>query len=76
MYKRQVFEILSELAQGKMVNIEQYKSVSDDKLEEEVRNVIKENKGAPVNALMGIIMDKFRGKVDGKKVMALIQKYT
>lgn len=73
--KSAVFEILSELAQGKMVNVEQYKSMSSEKLEEEIRQLVHKEKGAPINALMGIIMKKHKGTVDGKKVMDLLKKY-
>lgn len=54
--------------------LKKYKSMSDDELEKEVRQVIKENKGAPQGALMGKIMAKHRGKVDGKKVMEILKK--
>ncbi len=74
--KSAVFEVLSEIAQGKMVNLEQYKAISSDKLEEEIRQLVQKEKGAPINALMGEIMKRYRGKVDGKKVMELLKKYT
>lgn len=70
-----VFEILSELARGKMVNIEQYRGISNEKLEQEIKLLVEKERGAPLNALMGIIMGKYRGAVDGKKVMALLKKY-
>ncbi len=73
--KNAVFEILSELAQGKMVNIEQYKGIGEEKLEEEILALVQKEKGAPLNALMGEIMKKYRGKVDGKKVMELLKKH-
>ena len=73
--KSAAFEILSELAQGKMVNLEQYKTVSDEKLREEIEKLVKEQKGAPLNALMGMIMERYKGRIDGKKVMEIIKKY-
>ena len=61
--KEAVFELVVLIAQGKKPNYNKYKPVSEG------------NKGAPVNALMGILMSKYRGKIDGKKAMELIKKY-
>ncbi len=69
-------EILTELAKGNVVNIENYKIVSDESLEKEIIAIIDKNKGAPLNALMGEVMKKYRGRVDGKKVAELIKKNT
>jgi len=73
--KSAAFEILSEVAQGKMVNIEQYKGISDEKLEEEIRQLVEKEKGAPINALMGIIMAKYKGRVEGRVVIEILKKY-
>ena len=56
-------------------DISKYQGLSDDELEKEVRQVVADNKKAPVGALMGKIMAKHRGKVDGKKVMDLLKKF-
>lgn len=69
-----VFEILVDLAKGKKPDYKKYEPISDDKLEKEIRLIIKNNKGAPTGALMGQIMSKYRGKVSGKKAMKILKK--
>jgi Glu-tRNA(Gln) amidotransferase subunit E-like FAD-binding protein len=70
-----VFEILSEAANGKKPDYDKYKGISDEELEKEVIKLINENKDASINALMGLLMAKHRGKVDGKKAMELLNKH-
>ena len=41
-------------------------------LEKEVKNIVKSKPGLSHGAYMGMIMAKFQGKVDGKKVMEII----
>ncbi len=72
--KEAVIEIIVETLQGKKVNIEKYKAVDNSLLEEELKKIISENKGATMNALMGEAMKKLRGKVDGKKIMDSLKK--
>lgn len=70
-----VFEILAEIANDKKPDYEKYKGLSDSELEGEIVKLIKDNKEAPINALMGMLMAKHRGKVDGKKAMELLNKH-
>jgi Glu-tRNA(Gln) amidotransferase subunit E-like FAD-binding protein len=73
--KSAVLEVLKERAEGKTVNIDQYTPVNPQKLEQEIKELIEKEKGAPMNALMGMIMGKYKGRVDGKRVMELLKKY-
>ena len=41
---------------------------------EEIKNIMASNKHLSPNALMGIIMKKFKGKIDGKKVADALSK--
>jgi hypothetical protein len=43
-------------------------------LELEVKKLLKEKPGLNPNAYMGLIMGKFKGKVNGKEVMDTISK--
>ncbi len=69
-----VFQTLLERARGKVVDVHQYKTISDEKLESELQDIVNKNPGANINALMGDVMKKYRGRVDGKKVMMILQK--
>ena len=70
-----VFEILTEIAHGKKPDYDKYKGVSDEELEKEIINLIKNNKDAPIKALMGMVMAKYRGKIDGKKAIEFLKKH-
>ncbi|MSR86058.1 Glu-tRNA(Gln) amidotransferase subunit GatE [Candidatus Woesearchaeota archaeon] len=74
--KEAVLDILVEILQGKKIDIHRYKTVDDKTLEKELKVLVQENKGAPMNALMGEAMKKYRGKVDGQKIMELLKKLT
>ncbi len=67
--KEAVIELMKDAAEGKRLDISRFSSISDEKLKNELRKVVEENKGASLNALMGEAMKKFRGKADGKKIM-------
>jgi len=64
--------ILIDLAKGKEISLEKYKQV--DNIEEEIKKIIEKNKGAGINAIMGEVMKKFRGKIDPKKIADLVKK--
>jgi len=74
--KEAVIELLAEAAQGKDMIFEKYKTVSLDNIENEIQKIVEENKGASVNAIMGEVMKKYHGKLDGKKAFELIKKLT
>ncbi|MEK6914973.1 MAG: hypothetical protein AABW89_00330 [Nanoarchaeota archaeon] len=51
-----------------------FDKVSDDDIEKEIRDLIKEKPGMRANAYMGMLMAKFKGKLDAKKAMELIER--
>jgi len=67
--------VLEEIAKGKNVEdalkIEKAE-VSD--IEGEIAKIVKEKPGLNANAYMGLVMAKFKGKVDGKIVMDILKK--
>jgi glutamyl-tRNA(Gln) amidotransferase subunit E len=71
-----VKDILSNIAQGKnfdeAIKIEK-KEVHE--IEERVMKIIKEKPGLSDKAYMGIIMNEFKGAIDGKSAMGIIKKY-
>ena len=74
--KEAVLEILLVLAKGEAVDVGKYKSLDAKDVEVIIMKVISDNKGAPMNALMGEAMKLLRGKVDGKEVMDLLRKFS
>jgi Glu-tRNA(Gln) amidotransferase subunit E-like FAD-binding protein len=72
--KEVIMDILVEILQGKKVSVEKYKPVDDLNLEKELKKIVLENPNVTLNALMGEAMKKFKGKVDGKKIMDVLKK--
>lgn len=72
--KEAVLEILVSLLKKEKIDLQRYAPVDEREVEEIIRKIVHENKGAPINALMGEAMKQLRGKVDGKKVMELLKK--
>ena len=62
-------DILDGKSLGEAIKIEK---VGDDETEEEIREIIKEKPGLGVNAYMGLVMQKFAGRIDAKKAMEIL----
>jgi glutamyl-tRNA(Gln) amidotransferase subunit E len=73
--KESAFEVLTEIAQGKKIDLSKYKQVDLGSLEKDIKQIVEKNKNLTSGALMGIVMGKYRGKVEGKVVSELISKY-
>ncbi len=73
--KEAILEILTKAAQGHKIILEDYKPVSAEKIEQEVKEIISKNKSASFNAIMGILMQKYKGKIDAKLLASLINKH-
>lgn len=72
--KDSVTDIMLEISKGKKPNLSKYKQVDIDKLEKEIKQIVKKNKELSIGALMGIVMKKFKN-VDGKIAASLVAKY-
>ncbi len=72
--KEAVTEILCNKINGKKTDLNKFKTASDDELEKDIKKIIEEKKGLTTSAYMGLVMQKYRGKVDGKKVMEILRK--
>ena len=72
--KDMIMDVLIKYANGKF-NLDNYALISDAELKIEIKKIIESHTGASVSALMGIVMGKYKGKVDGKKVMELLKSF-
>ena len=72
--KEAIIDLLGKKASGEKVKISEFERVSEEQLENEIKQIIKEKPGLSVSAYMGLAMAKYRGKVDGKKVMEVVKK--
>ncbi|MEK6820359.1 MAG: Glu-tRNA(Gln) amidotransferase subunit GatE [Nanoarchaeota archaeon] len=71
--ENEVYDVMGEVAEGKNVK-ESVKREKVENLEEEVFKLIKEKPGLTVNAYMGLVMQRFKGKVNGKEVAEILKK--
>jgi len=69
-----VTEILSLKIQGKPIDLQKFKKADDAQLEKDIEEIIKQKPNLSVGAYMGLVMSKYRGKADGKKVMIFLNK--
>jgi glutamyl-tRNA(Gln) amidotransferase subunit E len=70
-----VFEILVASAEGKKIDLSKYSVLNDAELEREIKEIMSKNKGLPLNAMIGKVMEKLRGKADGKKIVDILKKF-
>ena len=61
--------------ENEKIDLRHFEAVSEKDLEKEIKEIIEEKPGLNVSAYMGLIMAKHRGKVDGKKVMEIVNKF-
>ncbi|MBD3164794.1 Glu-tRNA(Gln) amidotransferase subunit GatE [Candidatus Woesearchaeota archaeon] len=64
---------LADIVKGEFY-IEDYKTASEEKVEKEIIKIVTQKPGLNPGAYMGIIMARFKGKIDGKKAMQILKK--
>jgi|SRR3989344_4686478 len=64
-------EVFDDAIKG---NLDLGKKINLNEIENEVKKIINEDKNLTVNAIMGILMKKYKGAVEGKKLIELIHK--
>lgn len=72
--KEAALPMLLDIANKKELDLSKFASTNSTNLEEDIKKIIKENKGASFNAIMGEVMKKYRGAIDGKKAAEIIKK--
>ncbi|MCX6709958.1 MAG: Glu-tRNA(Gln) amidotransferase subunit GatE, partial [Candidatus Woesearchaeota archaeon] len=81
--KQAVSEVFALVAKGENLNsaLKKFESMDDSALEKEILSIISSLKSAAgkeselkENAVVGHVMDKLRGKADGKKIVELARK--
>lgn len=75
-HESDIKDILTKLARGvefkEAIKIEK---ADHSEIEEKIMKIIKEKPGLNANAYMGLVMKEFKGKVDGKTAMQIINKF-
>jgi len=71
--KDAIKDVLIDFAQNKF-DIAKYQSVDEKELEKEIKKIIADKPGLSASAYMGLVMAKFKGKIDGNKAMQMLKK--
>ena len=72
--KEAIIDLLEKKSIRQKIDLKHYEAVSEEQLENDIKQIIKEKPNLNISAYMGLIMAKHRGKVDGKKVMEILKK--
>ncbi len=72
--EKDVKGIIKEVADGKKLE-EALEKEEVEGVEEEVIRILKEKPGLSEKAYMGLLMQKFKGKISGKQLIELIRKH-
>ena len=72
--KEALVELLGAKARGEHIDASRFMAVDDADLKQGLQDIIAKNPAASVQALMGEAMKQYRGKIDGKKIMNLLQE--
>ena len=73
--KEAIIDLLIKKIRNEKIKLEEFAVVSLEDLEKEIKELLEKKKGLNIGAYMGILMSKYRGKVDGGKIMELLKKY-
>ncbi len=72
--KEAVIDMMIKIAKKQKINPADYKQVSFSEIENEIKNVIEKDPKLTPNAIMGLVMKKYSGKINPKEVFDLIKK--
>jgi Glu-tRNA(Gln) amidotransferase subunit E-like FAD-binding protein len=73
--KEALIDLLIKKIKNEKIKLEEFAAISEKAIEKEIKELLDKKKGLNIGAYMGILMGKYRGKVDGKKIMELLKKY-
>jgi Glu-tRNA(Gln) amidotransferase subunit E-like FAD-binding protein len=75
--KQDIPQIMRSLTKGgKIQEALKIEKASDSEVEEQIKKLIRSKPGLRPNAYMGLVMAKFKGKIDAKKAMEIINSLT
>lgn len=72
-HKDIVLDVLIDMIKGKF-DIKSYESLARETVHYQVEEIVKQNKGAPFGALMGLCMKKLGGKASGKVIAEVLKE--
>ncbi|MBW3020847.1 Glu-tRNA(Gln) amidotransferase subunit GatE [Candidatus Woesearchaeota archaeon] len=72
--KDSVVDILALISEGKDVDYSKFEKADLSDVESEIKKIVEEKPGLNAGGYMGLVMAKFKGKVDGATAMKILNK--
>ncbi|MBS3096659.1 Glu-tRNA(Gln) amidotransferase subunit GatE [Candidatus Woesearchaeota archaeon] len=73
--KEAIIDLLARKIKNEKIDLKEFEIVSEEQLKEEIKQIIKEKPNLSQSAYMGLVMAKYRGRADGRKVMEILKKF-
>ena len=69
-------QVMQEIAEGKIIEdaLKRERAEGAESIEEEIIKLIKEKPGLNINAYIGLVMQKFKGRISGKEAAEILKK--
>ncbi len=67
-----VIDVLIDYSKGEF-DLDKYAAASDEDIEGEIKKIVESKPGLSIGGYMGLVMGKFKGKIDGKKAMEILK---
>jgi len=73
--KEAIIDLLVKKIRNEKIDLKKFTGISLKEIEKDIKELINEKKGLNIGAYMGILMGKYRGKVDGKRIMDILKRF-
>jgi len=72
----EVKKIMTDLVKGKKIELKKLKKekISEKEIEKTIKQLIKEKPGLSTKAYMGLLMQKYKDRIEGKKLFEILKK--
>ena len=74
--KEAIIDIMQKISKKQKINLNDYKKASFSDIEKEIKEIFEKDPKLSPNAVMGMIMKKYSGKINPKEVFDLIKNIT
>lgn len=72
--KQNIDEIIRKKGIGQKIDYSEFEMADEDSIIKDIKEIIKSQKTIPKGAIIGEIMSKYKGKIDGKRLSELVDE--
>ena len=73
--KEAIIDLLIKKIRNEKIDLKKFTGISLKEIEKDIKKLLDEKRGLNIGAYMGILMGKYRGKVDGKRIMETLKRF-